>query len=139
MAPDESRPHVTWEIRSRESSGGSRFVCGSTEPSRPCVLAASASRQGTGVTVQLYLHAAATQTSYLGLVKTAFVDGVREQREISITVPRGSRPVSSLVSGRLVDSPGTYTLSIALDATQEGADAPIRIAQQVPVVVNAAH
>ena len=78
VAPDESRPHITWEIRSRES-GESRFVCGSIEPSRPCVLAASASRQGTGVTVQLYLHAASTQTSYLGLMETPFVDGVKER------------------------------------------------------------
>ena len=137
VAPDESRPHITWEIRSRDSGGGSRFVCGSSEPSRPCVLEASASPQGTGVTVQLYLHAAATGTSYLGLMKTAFVDGVKEQREINITVPRGSRPVSSLLSGRLVDSPGTYSLIIALDATQDGVDAPIRITQQIPVVVNA--
>jgi hypothetical protein len=135
VAPDESRPHITWEIRSRES-GESRFVCGSIEPSRPCVLAASASRQGTGVTVQLYLHAASTQTSYLGLMETPFVDGVKE-REISLTVPRGSQPVSSLLSGRVIEAPGTYPLSIALDATQTGADAPIRIAQQIPVVVNA--
>ena len=135
VAPDESRPHITWEIRSREGSGGVRFVCGSIEPSRPCVLSASASQQGTGVTVQLHLHAASTQTSYLGLMKTPFVDGVKD-REINLTVPRGSQPVSSLVSGRLVDSPGTYSLSIALDATQEGVEAPIRITQQVPVVVN---
>jgi hypothetical protein len=136
VAPDESKPHITWEIRSRESGGGSRIVCGSTEPSRPCVLAASANRQGTGVSVQLYLHAASTETSYLGVVETPFVDGV-EEREISITVPRGSRPVSSLLSGRAVAAPGTYPLSIALDATQEGAGAPIRITQQVPVVLNA--
>ena len=134
VAPDESRPHITWEIRSRES-GESRFVCGSIEPSRSCVLAASASRQGTGVTVQLYLHAASTQTSYLGLMETPFVDGVKE-REISLTVPRGSQPVSSLLSGRVIEAPGTYPLSIALDATQTGADAPIRITQQIPVVVN---
>ena len=89
---------------------------------------------GTGVTVQLHLHAASTQTSYLGLMKTPFVDGVKD-REINLTVPRGSQPVSSLVSGRLVDSPGPYSLSIALDATQEGVEAPIRITQQVPVVV----
>ena len=89
-----------------------------------------------GVTVHLYLHAAANQTSYLGLMETPFVDGV-EEREISITVPRGSQPVSSLLSGRVVEAPGTYPLSIALDATQTGADAPIRITQQIPVVVKA--
>ena len=95
---------------------------------------ASVSRQGTGVTVQLHLHAASIQTSYLGLMETPFVDGVRE-REISLTVPRGSQPVSPLLSGRVVEAPGTYTLSIALDATETGADAPIRITQQAPRVV----
>jgi hypothetical protein len=135
VAPDESRPHITWEIRSRESSGGS-FVCGSIEPSRPCVLVTSASGRGTGVTVQLHLHAASTQTSYLGLVKTPFVEGVKD-REISLTVPRGSQPVSSLLSGKAIEAPGSYTLSIALDATQTGVDTPVRITQEVPVVVNA--
>ena len=135
VAPDESRPHITWEIRSRDSGGGARFVCGSIEPSRPCVLAASASSQGTGVTVQLHLHAASTQTSYLGLMKTPFVDGVKE-REISITVPRGSQPVSTLLSGRVIEAPGSYTLSIALDATQTGVDAPLKITQEIPVIVN---
>jgi len=135
VAPDESRPHITWEIRSREG-GGTRFVCGSSEPSRPCVVAASASRQGTGMTVQLHLHAASTQTSYLGVMETPFVDGVKA-REISLTVPRGSQPVSSLLSGRVVDAPGTYTLSIGLDATQTGVEAPLRIAEKIPVVVSA--
>ena len=135
VAPDESRPHITWEIRSREGSGGVRFVCGSIEPSRPCVLSASASQQGTGVTVQLHLHAASTQTSYLGLMKTPFVDGVKD-REISLTVPRGSQPVSSLLSGKAIAAPGSYTLSIALDATQTGVDDPLRITQEIPVIVN---
>ena len=88
------------------------------------------------MTVHLHFHAASSQTSYLGLIQTPFVDGV-EEREISITVPRGSQPVSSLLSGRAIETPGTYPLSIALDATQEGADAPVRITQQIPVVVNA--
>ena len=136
VAPDESRPHITWEIRSRESTGG-RFVCGSAEPSRPCVLETTASERGTGVTIQLHLHAASTQTSYLGLMKTPFVEGVKD-REISITVPRGSQPVSSLLSGKAIETPGSYTLSIALDATQTGVDTPVRITQEVPVVVKAA-
>ena len=136
VAPDESRPHITWEIRTRDSGSGTRFVCGSIEPSRPCVVAASANRQGTGMTVQLHLHAASSQTNYLGVMETPFVDGVRT-REISLTVPRGSRPVSSLLSGRVTDAPGTYTLSIGLDATQTGVEAPFRIAQKIPVVVNA--
>jgi len=137
VAPDESRPHITWEIRSRDGGGGARFVCGSIEPSRPCVLAASANPQGTAVTVQLHLHAASTQTSYLGVMKTPFVDGVKD-REISMTVPRGSQPVSSLLSGRVIKAPGSYTLSIALDATRTGAEAPLRITQQVPVIVKLA-
>jgi hypothetical protein len=136
IAPDESLPHITWEIRSREG-GGTRFVCGSIEPSRPCVVTASATRQGTGMTVQVHLHAASSQTNYLGVMETPFVDGLKV-REISLTVPRGSQPVSSLLSGRVVDTPGTYTLNIALDATQAGVETPVRIVEKIPVVVNAA-
>jgi hypothetical protein len=138
IAPDESQPHVTWEVRTGGYTGDSRFVCGSSEPSKPCVLTASAGGRGTPVMVRLFMHAADAQTNYLGVMNTPFVDGGASEREISLTVPRGSRPVSSLLSGKVTDTPGTYTLTIGLDATQGTSDSPIRIAEQRPVVVEAA-
>lgn len=138
VAPDESQPHVTWEIRTGGYAGDARFVCGSSDPSKPCVLAASATQRGTAVTVRLLLHDAAGQTNYLGLMTTPFVDGAVKEREISLTVPHGSRPVSSFLSGKVTETPGTYTLNIALDATLTGSNVPVRIAEQRPVVVGVA-
>jgi hypothetical protein len=137
VAPDESRPHVTWEIREGGESGDQRLVCGSTEPSRPCALAAGTGEAVNESTVRLFLHAAATDTSYLGLMTTPFVERPSNDREISMTVPRGSQPVLSMVSGRVTMKPGAYTFVIALDATQSGAPAPVRITQQIPVTVSA--
>ena len=135
VAPDESRPHITWEIR--EGGEDERFVCGSTEPSRPCALVASTDERPNEATVRLFLHAAAVETSYLGLMTTPFLDGASKDREISITVPQDSRPVQSTVIGRVTTKPGAYSFGIALDATQPGVPAPVRIAQQIAVVVNA--
>jgi hypothetical protein len=137
VAPDESRPHVSWEIREGGESGDERLVCGSTEPSRPCALVAGTGQSTNESTVRLFLHAAATDTSYLGLMTTPFVERPSKDREISITVPRGSQPVLSMVTGRVTMKPGAYTFVIALDATQSGAPAPLRITQQIPVAVSA--
>ena len=137
VAPDESQPHVTWEIRTGGYTGDSRFVCGSIQPAQPCVLTASGGGRGTAVTVRLFLHAASAQTNYLGVMTTPFVDGTVSEREISQTVPRGSRPVSSLLSGKVTDKAGTYPLTISLDATQATADVPVRIGEQHPVIVKA--
>ena len=136
VAPDESQPHVTWEVRTGGYAGDSRFVCGSGEPAKPCVLTAGGGRRGSAVTVRLFLHAANSQTNYLGVMRTPFVDGAVSVREISLTVPRGSRPVTSFLSGKLTDKPGTYSLNIALDATQASSGAPVRIAEQHAVLVN---
>lgn len=136
VAPDESQPHVTWEVRTGGYTGDRSFVCGSSDPSKQCTLTAGAGPRGTAVTVRLFLHAANTQTNYLGVMKTPFVDGSASVREISLTVPRGSRPVSSFLSGKVIDKPGTYSLNIALDATQASSDAPVRIAEQHAVLVN---
>ena len=137
VAPDESRPHVTWEIREGGESGDERLVCDSTGPSRRCALAPGTAQAANESTVRLFLHPAASDTNYLGLMTTPFVERQSRNREISITVPRGSQPVLSMVSGRVTMKPGVYTLSITLDATQSGAPAPVRITQQIPVTVSA--
>ena len=108
---------------------------GSTE-SRRFALAASTQEGATEATVRLFLHAAATDTSYLGLMTTPFLDKASKDREISVTVPRGSQPVLSMMTG-VPTTPGAYSFNIALDATQSGAPLPVRITQQIPVTVNA--
>ena len=135
VAPDESRPHITWEIR--DGGEDERFVCGSTEPARQCALVASTEERSNEATVRLFLHAAAAETSYLGLLTTPFLDGASKDREISITVPQDSRPVQSMVTGKVTTKPGAYTFDIALDARQPGTPAPGRLTQQIPVMVNA--
>jgi hypothetical protein len=137
VAADESRPHVTWEIREGGDLGDDRFVCGSTEPARQCVLVASTEERPNEATLRLFLHAAAVETSYLGLMTTPLLEAAPKDREVSITVPRDSRPVQSMVAGKVTAKPGAYAFTIALDATQPGAPVPVRITEQIPVVVNA--
>jgi hypothetical protein len=136
VAPDESRPHVTWEIREGGETGDDRYVCGSTEPARQCALLASTEERSNEATVRLFLHAAATEANYLGLMTTAFLDRAAKDRELSITVPPDSQPVLSMVAGRVTTKPGGYSFQITLDGRQAGNTAPLRITEQIPVVVN---
>lgn len=137
VAPDESRPHVTWEIRTGTDLGDEDLVCGSAQPSPECVLTASTGQRSALATVHVYLHAAAQETSYLGAMTLPFIEGTERDigREVTATVPPRSRPVGMTVTGRVTSKPGSYTFSVSLDANQPGMATPQRIAVRVPVVV----
>ena len=137
VAPDESKPHITFELRSGGSEGDESFVCGSVEPGKPCVLAAGTGKGQTLAVVNLRVHAAAQPTSYLGVMRASFFEGEAERRvgEINTTVKPGSRPVGTTVIGRVTSKPGTYALVISIDATQPGAPNPVHIGEDVQVIV----
>ena len=135
IAPDESVPHITWEIRTGGDLGDADLVCGSPQPAQGCVLTASTERERTLVTVRVYLHAAARQTSYLGVVQVPFVQGGVKGADVSATVPVGSQPVGSSVIGEVTSKPGEYAFTVLLDTKQAGMTDSQRIEQQAPVVV----
>jgi len=81
-------------------------------------------------------HAAAQPTTYLGFVRAPFLEGETERKpaEISVTLAPGSRPVGTTILGR-VATPGSYTLTILMDATQPGDPFPTAIGQKIDVTV----
>jgi hypothetical protein len=137
VAPDESRPHFTWGIRTGGSDGDAEFVCGSSQPEKRCVLAASTDQTRTLAAVHLFVHAAAQPTSYLGFMRAPFLGGGRDRRvgEVNTTVQPGSPPVSTLVIGQVTSARGASALTISLEATQPGAPNPVRLSQEIPVFV----
>jgi hypothetical protein len=137
VAPDESRPHITWEIRTGGDLGDDDLICGSSQPSRGCILTASTEQRRKTTTVHLYLHAASQPTSYLGFMRLPFIEGSEQRKggEVNASVAPGSRPVGATVSGGVTSKAGSYTFSIALDATQPTMATPQRIAQEVVVTV----
>ncbi|HXW07571.1 MAG TPA: hypothetical protein VD833_20215 [Vicinamibacterales bacterium] len=137
VAPDESKPHLSWEIRSGTGEGDGAFVCGSAQPGRPCVLAASTAESQTLAAVHLLAHAAAQPTSYLGFMRPTFLEGdtSRKLGELNVTVEPGSRPVGTTVLGRVTSEAGSYELIVSVDATQPGSPAPQHIPARVPVEV----
>ncbi len=136
VAPDESRPHTSWEIRSG-SEGETDFICGSARPGKPCVLEMMTGKSRTLATVQLFVHAAAQRTSYVGFMRASFFEGEVDGKlgEVNVTVNPGSRPVATTVIGRVTSEPGSYTLTISVDAAQAGGASPVHISDEVPVVV----
>ena len=136
VAPDESKPHVSWEIRTGGQGGERELTCGSDKPSVPCELSAALPDRPSAATVHLYLHAAAEMTSYLGVLSVPFLEGQRPaDREVSITVPPGSQPVGVTISAAVVSKPGSYRLGIRLDASQGSVGASSRIVEDIPVTV----
>jgi hypothetical protein len=136
-SPDESRPHISWEIRSGADGGDADFVCGSSQPGKARVIPASTDKTATLATLHLFAHAAAQPTSYLGFMRAPFLGGEvdRKSGEINATVAPGNRPVGTTVVDRVTSKPGEYLLSISIDATQPNAPNSVRISQEVPVVV----
>src|SRR5262245_57320067 len=110
VAPDESKPHISWEIRSGTNVGAENFICGSAQPGTPCVLAASTEDRRTLATVQVLAHAAAQPTSYLGFTRATFLEGDTDRKlgELNVTVEPDSRPVGATVIGRVTSKPGSY-------------------------------
>jgi hypothetical protein len=136
-APDESRPHISWEIRTGSTTGDDDLVCASSQPSPVCVLAASTKETSALATVHLFLHAAAQPTIYKGGMRVPFISGSGQNNgtEVSADVAPGSQPVGTTVSGLVTSKPGRYALTISLDATQPGTSTPLRVAQEIPVTV----
>lgn len=137
VAPDESRPHISWELRSGPNEGDEEFVCGSAQPGKPCVLAATTEKNRRLATVHLFVHAAAQPTSYVGFMRASFFEGESDRKlgEVNASVEPGSRPVGTTVIGRVTSKPGSYALTISVDAAQPGTPNPINTSQEVPVVV----
>jgi hypothetical protein len=92
-APDESRPHISWELRTGGPAGELRLVCESSKPAAGCVMDATTTQRQT-VTVHLYLHPTKSQTSYLGFMRMPFLDDADQLKpsDVNTTVPPGRLP-----------------------------------------------
>jgi hypothetical protein len=137
IAPDESKPHISWELRAGKNEGDEEFICGSAQPSKECELIASSDEDPRLAALHLLGHAAAQPTSYLGFMRASFLEGAAERKvaEINVTIEPGSRPTGPTVIGRVTSKAGTYTLAISVDATQPQTPAPQHISQEATVVV----
>jgi hypothetical protein len=91
----------------------------------------------SAATIHLFVHAGAKTTGYLGFLQAPFfgVDVDRKLGEINATVEPGSRPVGVTVVGRVTSKPGSYSLTILVDATQTGMATPLRISERIPVTI----
>jgi hypothetical protein len=138
-APDESRPHITWEISIGGEFGDATVVCGSAKPTAACTLPPSTPGRPTLSSLRLYLHAAERQTNYIGAWRAPFLQGwtAKDYRDVSGTVKPGEEPFVVNVSGIVTDKPTAYTFSVLLDGAQEGVPAGNRIVLDVPVEVRA--
>ena len=130
-APDETRPHLTWQIRA--GSAEEEIVCASDQPRPNCLLST-----GSPITVHIAFHAVKVPTTYAGQVEVPFIEGIGQggKREVNATVPKDSAPVNTSITGIVISKPGSYSFRISVGARQEGAKSPAgRLSVDVPVIV----
>ncbi len=128
-APDETRPHYSWEIR----SGGAdeHVVCSSAQPSAGCVL-----QGGSRITLHVAFHSTQQATTYTGQMNVPFIEGIGQGgvRDLNAVVPEGGQPVNTSIDGEVIRQPGTYLFTLSVTAKQ-GSQSGISLPSQVKVVV----
>ncbi|MEO5897318.1 MAG: hypothetical protein ABIS06_16635 [Vicinamibacterales bacterium] len=136
-SPEESRPHVTWEIRAGGEFGGEDFICGSLKPDALCTLPASKPSVWTFVAIYIDLHSPTGPTHYVGTWRAPFLDGWTDAsyREVDDSVKTGEKPHQLTVSGIVTRQPGRYSFSVTLKAVQDGTPASTPISLNIPVTV----
>ena len=139
VAPDESRPHITWEIRAGGDYNAEEFVCGSLQPTASCTLPASKPSVWTFVAIYIDLHAAAGPTNYVGTWRAPFLNRwtPADFREVSDSVKPGEKPHQITVSGIGTRQPGQYRFTVTLEGAQEGVPSTTPISIDIPVTVYA--
>ena len=125
---------VGWVVMIGDRDNPDRdFVCYSESPA-DCVMPPSRPDAQVFAAVHLYYHPASTQTKYAGTVQIGFFNSPLELRP-NFTVEPGSSPANQGVVGIVSDKPGTYALTIGVDATPAQPGAPWQIRDQVKVIV----
>lgn len=134
-ASDESRPHITWEIRAGGAEGHDRLACQSSSSGTPCVLTASGKDRRELATVHLYFHASAQTANYEGTLMLPFLDGASERpRPVAATLQPGAAAEGPTITGLITPTPGTYTMTVALKV-KHGDKNSTPITRDVTVVV----
>ena len=134
-APDESQPHITWDIRAGGDGGEERRICASAEPQPRCVFAGATTASRPLTTFHLFLHPAARTAAYDGTIRLPFLEGATQRvRPISAVVQPGAEAYSSSITGLVTSTPGVYALLIDLDV-KHGATRALPIRAEVQVIV----
>lgn len=134
-APDESQPHITWEIRTGGEEGEERLACEAGQPQPQCELSASSTDRREMTTIHVYMHAASQVAIYEGSLRISFLGTSAEsERLISTTVNPGDPASSLTVFGVTTNKPGTYAMSVSLKVTHGGKDAG-QLSRDIKVIV----
>ena len=122
-------PYITWIIMHGDSDNPDReFACQST-PRSDCLLPASTQAEPIFSHVYLYYHGAGAETAYTGNVQIGFFRGATpaSASKTNITVKKNESITNQSTTGIVTNTPGTYALTIAFDATvDKGAARPVR-------------
>jgi hypothetical protein len=125
---------VGWVVMMGDRDNPDReFVCYSESPG-DCMMPPSRSNGQVFADVHLYYHPAATQTKYTGTIQIGFFNSAHELRPNFILKP-ADPPANQSVVGIVSDKPGTYPLTIGVEATPAQGGATQQVHQQVQVIV----
>jgi len=130
-------PHVTWVLMYGDrDNADSEFACQS-DPRTDCALPASRPDAQVFSDIHFYYHGAGAETRYEGTINLGYFQGATEARtsRTNIRVKKNGSITNSSVTGIVTSTPGTYTVTLALNATviETGKATPVRETIQVTV------
>ena len=129
-----TQPGISWELHTGDRRGDEHLVCQSGGK-QPCVLDSTTDTRRTLALVEVHLPPVDRHANYVGTVRAPFIEGISDLGELSVAVPPKARPVSRTILGRVTRQPGSYTMTLSLDAFVQGSAAPVRLHVEIPVTV----
>jgi hypothetical protein len=128
-----AEPHVSWIIMFGDQDDPDREFACQSEPRTACVVPPSRPDAQVVSAVHFYYHGGNTDTSYSGVNKIGFFQGLGGQVQPNITVKGHEAMANQSISGIVTSSPGSYELSIAVVAVSGSDRRPVD--DRVPVLV----
>ena len=135
----QDKPHISWEISTDDTGQFSeKHACTSVIRS-PCDIPSGTAERPASVTFVLFLHPAAEETTYTGVVDIGFlgIDPAKPSKlDVNQKVParRSSNvPIQALLTSRISAPPGQYRVTMKIVATTAGKATTIEDAVTVTV------
>lgn len=130
-------PHVSWVLMFGDRDDADReFACQSGPPTE-CVLPASKPDAQALSDIHFYFHGAGAETRYEGTINIGYLQGAPDTHtsRTNITVQKDGSITNSSTTGIVTSTPGTYAVTISVNATVKDTGKTQEIRESIPVVV----
>ena len=134
----QDKPHISWEIAFDDTDHfGEKHSCTSVKP-LPCEVPSGTADRPVSTSVVIYLHPAAIETTYTGVVEIGFMGDPAKPSRLDVNQKVAERrksnvPIQASLTGRVSAKPGEYRVTMKIVATTGGQSTTIEDAVTVTI------